>query len=91
MGTLGYVNAGLELGEQVAAGALPEPAAVVVPLRSGGTVAGLLAGFMLAGLRSRLSAEPTRHPRGTYVTHTRTTKNPLPDAGSCLTSRSRAA
>lgn len=56
VGTLGYVNAGLELGEQVAAGALPEPAAVVVPLGSGGTVAGLLAGLKLAGLRSQVIA-----------------------------------
>jgi D-cysteine desulfhydrase len=56
IGTLGYVNAGLELGEQVAAGELPEPAAVVVPLGSGGTVAGLVAGLKLAGLRSTVIA-----------------------------------
>jgi D-cysteine desulfhydrase len=56
IGTLGYVNAGLELGEQVAAGALPEPAAVVVPLGSGGTVAGLVAGLKLAGLATRVIA-----------------------------------
>lgn len=54
LGTLGYVNAGLELGEQVAAGALPEPAAVVVPLGSGGTTAGLVAGLKLAGLATRV-------------------------------------
>src|SRR5256885_1804915 len=45
LGTLGHVNAALELAEQVAAGALPEPAAVVVPLGSGGTAAGLLLGL----------------------------------------------
>lgn len=56
IGTLGYVNAGLELAEQVAAGELPEPAAVVVPLGSGGTVAGLVAGLKLAGLASRVIA-----------------------------------
>jgi D-cysteine desulfhydrase len=56
VGTLGYVNAGLELAEQVAAGELPEPAAVVVPLGSGGTVAGLVAGLKLAGLASRVIA-----------------------------------
>jgi D-cysteine desulfhydrase len=56
VGTLGYVNAGLELGEQVAAGALPEPAAVVVPLGSGGTVAGLVAGLKIAGLRTEVIA-----------------------------------
>jgi D-cysteine desulfhydrase len=56
IGTLGYVNAGLELGEQVAAGEVPEPAAVVVPLGSGGTVAGLVAGLKLAGLATRVIA-----------------------------------
>lgn len=56
IGTLGYVNAGLELAGQVAAGALPEPAAVVVPLGSGGTVAGLVAGLRLAGLGTRVIA-----------------------------------
>lgn len=54
LGILGYVEAGLELGEQVAAGALPEPAHVVVPVGSGGTVAGLALGLRLAGLRSRV-------------------------------------
>ncbi len=56
VGTLGYVNAALELVEQVAAGALPEPAAVVVPLGSGGTVAGLVAGLRLAGSSARVVA-----------------------------------
>ena len=53
LGTIGYVNAGLELADQVRAGALPEPAAIFVPLGSGGTVAGLLLGLRLAGLRTR--------------------------------------
>ncbi len=53
LGVLGYVEAGLELGAQVSAGALPEPAAVVVPVGSGGTVAGLALGLRLAGLRAR--------------------------------------
>lgn len=55
-GTLGYVNAAFELQEQVAAGALPEPDWIFVPLGSGGTVAGLAAGLKLAGLRSRVAA-----------------------------------
>lgn len=55
-GTLGYVNAALELREQIAAGAMPEPDWIFVPLGSGGTVAGLLAGLGLAGLRSRVAA-----------------------------------
>ena len=54
LGCLGYVNAGLELAGQVAAGELPEPSHVVVPVGSGGTAAGLLLGMRIAGLRSRL-------------------------------------
>jgi D-cysteine desulfhydrase len=54
LGCVGYVRAALELGEQVAAGELPEPSHVVVALGSGGTAAGLLAGLRLAGMRSRL-------------------------------------
>ena len=52
LGVLGHVNAGLELAAQVAAGLLPEPARVVVPLGSGGTAAGLALGFAIAGLRT---------------------------------------
>jgi D-cysteine desulfhydrase len=54
LGALGYVEAALELADQVARDELPEPAHVVVALGSGGTSAGLLAGMRLAGLRSRL-------------------------------------
>jgi D-cysteine desulfhydrase len=54
LGAIGYVNAGLELAEQVRAGELPEPDAVFVALGTGGTVAGLAAGLALGGLRSRV-------------------------------------
>lgn len=50
LGTLGHVNAALELADQIEAGALPLPARVVVPLGSGGTAAGLALGFAIAGL-----------------------------------------
>ena len=50
LGTLGHVNAALELVDQVDAGALPRPGRVVVPLGSGGTTAGLALGFAIAGL-----------------------------------------
>jgi D-cysteine desulfhydrase len=53
-GTLGIVSAGLELGEQVRGGAVPEPAEVWVAVGSGGTLAGLVAGLRLAGLASRV-------------------------------------
>jgi D-cysteine desulfhydrase len=54
IGALGYVNAALELAEQVRAGVMPEPDAIFVPLGSGGTVGGLALGCRLAGLRSRV-------------------------------------
>jgi D-cysteine desulfhydrase len=50
LGTLGHVNAALELVDQIEAGELPRPARVVVPLGSGGTTAGLALGFAIAGL-----------------------------------------
>jgi D-cysteine desulfhydrase len=54
LGAVGYVVAGLEIGEQVRAGALPEPDHVVVAVGSGGTAAGLIVGLQAAGLRSRV-------------------------------------
>ncbi|MBL1074180.1 pyridoxal-phosphate dependent enzyme [Nocardia sp. 2] len=54
VGALGYVEAAVELAEQVRAGDLPEPGYVVTPVGSGGTVAGLSLGLQLAGLRTRV-------------------------------------
>lgn len=54
LGTLGHVDAALELAAQIAAGALPAPRELVVPLGSGGTAAGLLLGLALAGLDTRV-------------------------------------
>jgi D-cysteine desulfhydrase len=56
LGTLGHVNAGLELADQVAAGDLPEPSAVVVPLGTGATAAGLALGLGIARLSTRVIA-----------------------------------
>jgi D-cysteine desulfhydrase len=50
LGALGHVNGALELAGQIARGEMPMPDKVVVPLGSGGTTAGLLAGFAIAGL-----------------------------------------
>jgi D-cysteine desulfhydrase len=55
-GVVGAIEAGLELAAQVRAGALPPPARVYVALGSGGTAAGLAAGFALAGLSARTVA-----------------------------------
>ena len=49
-GTLAYVDVALEIAEQVASGDLPEPATIVVPVGSGGTVTGLMLGLRMAGL-----------------------------------------
>jgi 1-aminocyclopropane-1-carboxylate deaminase/D-cysteine desulfhydrase-like pyridoxal-dependent ACC family enzyme len=54
LGALGYVDAARELAAQVESGLLPEPDLVVVTLGSGGTVAGLAAGFALAGMKTRV-------------------------------------
>jgi D-cysteine desulfhydrase len=56
LGSLGYVEAALELAGQVERGELPEPAHVVVALGSGGTAAGLVLGLKLAGLGTRVVA-----------------------------------
>ena len=52
LGTLGHVNAALELVDQVEAGALPPPSRLVVPLGSGGTAAGLALGLAIAGMET---------------------------------------
>jgi D-cysteine desulfhydrase len=52
-GTIGFVNAAFELKEQIDNGEIPEPVVVFCPLGSGGTLAGLSLGFMLAGLQTR--------------------------------------
>lgn len=54
MGALGFVEAALELADQVKRGELPEPETVVVALGSGGSAAGLLAGLRMAGLGTRV-------------------------------------
>ena len=52
-GTLGYVNAGLEIARQVSEGLLPEPDFVFTPVGSCGTFAGLILGLKLGALRTR--------------------------------------
>jgi D-cysteine desulfhydrase len=63
LGGLGYVDAGLELAEQVREGVLPEPSHAVVALGSGGTAAGLLLGLRLGGLRTRVVAVAVYDPK----------------------------
>lgn len=56
LGARGYAEAVLELARQVRAGLLREPDVIVVPLGSGGTAAGLLAGLVHYELKSRVLA-----------------------------------
>ena len=57
-GALGALSAALELADQHATGALPWPAQVVLPVGSGCTTAGLLAGLHLAHALGRAPAPP---------------------------------
>lgn len=53
-GSLGFVRAGLELGEQVREGLLPEPRFIFIPLGTAGSALGLALGCSLAGLSSEV-------------------------------------
>jgi D-cysteine desulfhydrase len=50
LGTLGHVNAGLELAMQVKRGDMALPARIILPVATGSTMGGLALGLMLAGL-----------------------------------------
>ncbi len=54
VGSMAYVDAARELVAQVRRGELPEPDVCVVALGSGGTAAGLAAGFAAQGVRTRV-------------------------------------
>ena len=54
VGALGYVEAGLEIADQISAGDLPEPSHIVTAVGSGGTAAGLAVGLRLAGLDTKV-------------------------------------
>jgi D-cysteine desulfhydrase len=56
LGARGYVEAVLELARQVREKLVAEPDVIVVPLGSGGTAAGLLAGLVHYGMKSRVLA-----------------------------------
>ncbi len=56
IGNLGFVNAALELRDQVEAGEIPQPDYLVVATGSMGTTAGLSVGLKLAGLATKIKA-----------------------------------
>lgn len=62
LGCIGHVSAAFELAAQVAAGELPEPDRLFVPLGTCGTAAGLVIGLRLAGLRTRVCAVRVADP-----------------------------
>ena len=56
LGVLGQVSAGLEIAKQIDAGILPLPDRIVVPLGTGGTVAGLALGLAIANVATEIVA-----------------------------------
>ena len=54
LGSVGYVNAALELKQQIDAGMLPEPEYIFCALGSKGTMAGLMLGCRLAGMKTKV-------------------------------------
>lgn len=62
LGNLAFVNAALELAEQIAAGVLPEPDLIYAAAGTAGSVAGLALGLALAKIRSRVVAVRASNP-----------------------------
>ena len=56
LGSVGFVNAGLELAQQVRAGEIPMPARIYVALGTMGTAVGLALGLALAGIGTEVQA-----------------------------------
>ncbi len=54
VGVLGFVDAGLELAMQVERKEIPLPKVIYLPVGSGGTLAGLVLGLRLAGLKPKV-------------------------------------
>ena len=62
LGTLGFVNAMLELKDQINSGELPEPHHIFVACGSSGTTAGLLLGANIAQLKTKIHSIQTSTP-----------------------------
>lgn len=56
LGSVGYVNAGLELAAQIKAGELEQPERIYIALGTMGSAAGLALGLALAGINSEIHA-----------------------------------
>jgi D-cysteine desulfhydrase len=82
LGSRGLLAAALELAEQVRAGVLPEPDLIVVAFGSGGTAAGLAAGMVRAGLRTRVLAVAVAEPIEVFAHKARALAKALADPSS---------
>ena len=56
VGATGFVNAGLELANQIAAHQIPEPDTIYLGCGTAGSTAGLALGLRLAGLKTKIEA-----------------------------------
>jgi len=56
VGATGFVNAGLELADQIAAQQIPEPDTIYLGCGTAGSTAGLALGLQLAGLKAKIEA-----------------------------------
>ena len=54
LGVVGYVNAAMELADQVAAGQIPEPDTLFVAAGTTGTAVGLILGLRVVGLKTQV-------------------------------------
>lgn len=69
-GLIGFVNAALELADQVRQGVMPEPDVIYLPFGTAGTFTGLLTGMKLAGMKSRIVPVRVVDPDFTPPGHT---------------------
>jgi D-cysteine desulfhydrase len=70
IGSMGYVSAARELAAQVRAGAMPEPDMCIVALGSGGTAAGLAAGFAAERMKTEVVGVCVSKPAWVLRLHT---------------------
>jgi len=88
LGTVGWVDAALEIGRQVESGEMPRPTDVFVPFGSGGTAAGLWLGMGILGWETRLHAVRVMDwpyvRRGTLVSLARKTRVLLNESGASV-------
>ena len=81
VGSRGFVEAALELADQVGRGELPEPRTVWCALGSGGSAAGLAAGLRMAGLKTEVRAVHVNHTlKLTEATLAKLARRAVPDA-----------